>query len=421
MKKEKWLLKEIDKWGEESLISADTVRILKERYSSGKSANTLIVLFSIIGSILIGAGIILLAAKNWYYFPKSLKVIIAYLPLLVSQALSVYVVKVKYSSLAWRESVSILLSASVFTVVALVGQIFHFYGDFGAYVLACGLLVLPAIYILNAAAPLVVYYWTIINWAALDHSVQNAPILLGLFAAGALFVFLNRNSDSARLLYMTWITVIEGFAVSLLMGIILNSSLLLIALCYFTLLLSVEKLPESLLVPFKIAGTSGALITLAILTYESMWNYFSDAVRAGGMLLAGIMLIAALYFSIMTFRADRLKTLFAIALIFMCLARLSWSIFGLDTGPYDIILTFISNIVLFSIGVGFILHGVKNISLLTTNIGMTAICALIIMRFLDSGMDFLWRGIIFVVLGLAFLMANLKILNKKKTRSEGIL
>lgn len=64
MRKEKWLLNEIDLWIQDNLISEETASVLKDRYSSGKNLNLLMVLFSVIGALLIGTGIILIGAKN---------------------------------------------------------------------------------------------------------------------------------------------------------------------------------------------------------------------------------------------------------------------------------------------------------------------------------------------------------------------
>lgn len=45
---------------------------------------------------------------------------------------------------------------------------------------------------------------------------------------------------------------------------------------YFTLLLSVEDLPDPLQALFKATGLVGGLITVAVLTYEIMWKYLND-------------------------------------------------------------------------------------------------------------------------------------------------
>ena len=147
MKKEKWLLQEIDLWQQSSIINIETAAVLKERYTPKKNINYLILLFSIIGALLIGTGIILISAKNWYTFPIFIRVSLAFLPLALSQALAVYVMKFKYENVAWRESVAILMTASVFTVIAIIGQIFHLPNDYGVYILTCGMLSLPVIYV----------------------------------------------------------------------------------------------------------------------------------------------------------------------------------------------------------------------------------------------------------------------------------
>jgi uncharacterized membrane protein len=419
MKKEKWLLTEIDSWQQMALIDEKTAEALKELYTQKKNINTMILLFSIIGALLIGAGVILIGAKNWEYFPIPLRIGIAFLPLLASQALAVFTVKVKYGSLAWRESVAIFATAAVFTVIAMVGQIFHLPGDYDTYVLLCGLLSLPMIYVLDAASPLLVYYWTVLNWAALDNTPINAPILLGLFAIGALFVYLKKNETSARLSYMIWVTTIAGFALVLIMGNILDCSLLLAALCYFVLLLSIDGLPEPLLAPFKIIGALGGLVTTAILTYEDMWSYLDNQVDVGGSVMIGVMLAAILFFAALTFKRDKLKFLFVTSLTFLCILRFLWAMFDLSNSPYDFMLMCVSNLLMLAVGISFIVYGIKKGVLLQLNIGMTAICALIVMRFFDSNMDFFWRGVVFLLLGTVFLLVNVKILRMKKQSKQG--
>jgi len=420
MKKEKWLFKEIDSWQQAALIDEATAENLKNRYSQKKNINNLIVLFSIIGSVLIGTGIILILAKNWQFFPLFLRVIIAYLPLAVSQSLLVFVVKTKYESLAWRESIAILVTASVFTVNVMVGQVFHLPGDYGTYVLFCGLLSLPVIYILNAVSPLLVYYWTVLNWAALEQSVGNALILIGLFSLGVLYLFFKRRQINARFIYMVWLTVISGFALTLIMGIMLECSLLLAVLCYFVLLLSIEKLPEQLLAPFKIIGTVGGLVTTAILTYEGMWSYIEFSMNIESGIMICIMLAASLYFTVKVFKYDKLKFLFIAALILLSILRFIWATSNLNYTLFAVISIGISNLILLSIGVVFIVHGVRNSVLTHTNIGMISVCALIMMRFFDTELDFFWRGIAFLFLGVIFLLVNLKIIRAKKQSKQEV-
>ena len=418
MKKEKWLLREIDSWQQLALIDAQAAESLRNRYAPKKNANFLVVLFSIIGAALIGAGIILIGAWNWERFPVLLRVAIAFLPLLASQALAVYTVKVKYGSFAWRESVAVFSTAAVFAALALVGQIFHLPGDYAAYVLTCGLLSLPMMVLLNAASPLVVYFWAILNWGALEPSAFGPPVLFVLFTLGALFVWLRRNEATPRPVYMAWATVAAGFALVLIMGIQLDCDLVLVSLGYFALLLAAGGLPERLLPPLRIIGVLGGIVATAILTYQETWYYPADKLTAGGIVMVGALLLATLVFVAKTAKLDKPRFWFAALLLLLCALRFLWAALTLDKEPFDFIFMLISNLAMLLIGVGFIVFGAKNAALLQMNVGMAAICALIVMRFFDIDMDFLWRGIVFLLLGTAFLLANRRILRARKRAKQ---
>jgi len=421
MNKEKWMLQEIDQWQAQSMIDAETAMALRERYAGKKNSGMLIILFSIIGSLLIGTGIILIMARNWYFFPIFLRTALAFFPLVVSQGFAVYVIRRKRSSVAWRESVAILVTCSVFTAMALVSQIFHISNDYASYILQCGMLSLPMIYLLDAAAPLIVYYWTILNWAGLTHSPLNAILLFVLFALGCGYVYLKRKTVDTRLLYLIWITIPAGFLAVMIIGAMLDSSLLLLALCYFVLLLSVESLPEPLSAAFQSLGAVGSLVTLATLTYQNMWANVYDVIGAGGAAFAGLMLAVALFFVFSKPEMNKLKKLFILVLSVLCILRYIWILMELDYDAYPFVFMLISNIALAGIGIGFIVHGTRNIRLQTANIGMIILCFLIMIRFFDSNMDFLWRGVVFLVLGAAFLLVNLRLARiKKQTKDGGI-
>ena len=420
MNKEKWLLRELGAWREQSLIDAETAAILIDRYKPKKNTGFLIILFSVIGSLLIGAGIILIMAKNWYFLPFSLRVVLAFLPLAASQALDVYVVRRRRGSIAWREAAAILTTASVFTALALVSQIFHISGDLEAYLLTCGLLSLPMIYILDAAAPLAVYYWTILQWAAMGHTVFHALLAPVLYAGGALYVFLKRNAAGAGLIYLTWISLTAGFAGVIIIGSIVNSSLLLAVLCYFTLLLAVSGKPlrEQTLTPFNIIGGAGGLVTVAILTWRDMWGY-ADFRYIEGSILPGVMLIPAFVYASLSFRRDQLRSLLVFVLSALCAMRYLWMLLELDFWPYDLIFIIISNVVFAAIGIGLLIYGAARARLGMMNTGMAAVCVLIMMKFFDSDLDFLWRGVAFLVLGTLFLLINLRLQRTIKRKKDG--
>jgi uncharacterized membrane protein len=74
MNKAKWLLKEIDSWQHEGLVDAQTAEGLKRRYALKKNVGYMSALFPILGTLLIGGGVIMMLAKNWQHFPLSVRV-----------------------------------------------------------------------------------------------------------------------------------------------------------------------------------------------------------------------------------------------------------------------------------------------------------------------------------------------------------
>ncbi len=419
MRKEKWLLREIDAWQKESLLSGDAAQVLKDRYTPKKNTNLLVILFSIIGTLLIGTGIILIGAKNWYSFPLFLRAGIGFVPLIVSQGLMVFTILKRYNSVAWRESIAILNTAAVFATTAAIGQIFHTPSDDGTFILTCGLLAFPIMCLLNAASPLIVYYWSVLNWLAFNQLANNAVIMLVLIVLGALFVFFNRKHGGAKLQYMLWITVIAGFTAVLFIGSSFDQFGIFMIFCYFVMLLALESVNEEMLFPFKVVGVLGSLTMLSIMAYGVYWIdsfYYENGLMAG-VTLSAIMLLIAAVVTVWKFRRDFMKSVFTAAMIVMCIFSGIWTAADIgDTTYYLFLLLF--NISLLLLGVGFIVYGTKNASLITTNIGMASVCVWIVLKFLDSELDILWRGIVFLLLGIAFLLVNLQIIRTRKKQKK---
>ena len=123
------------------IIAEDTAQKIEAFYKTKQSSpeNKLFVLFSILGAILVGAGVILIIAHNWDELPRFSKVIFAFMPLVIAQFLCVYTLLKKKGNIAWSESVSVLCFFTVGACISLVGQIYNLYGNFPLFLLTCRL------------------------------------------------------------------------------------------------------------------------------------------------------------------------------------------------------------------------------------------------------------------------------------------
>ena len=414
----KWLLNEIELWRNENIINTESAEILKTRYSGKTNANTLTIIFSILGSLLIGTGIILILAKNWYFMPTTLKVILSVLPLITGQGLAVFTVLKKYDSLAVREGVAIFYTAGVFSSLAMISQSFHLAYDFEAYILACGLLVLPIIYILDAVSPLAVYFYAIINWggvaATQSSQLLYAACLLLFFGLGLLYVILHRkNPKDIRHIYTIWVSVIAGFALITVIAVLMNLDQLdfyILYLTYFAFLFAFDKNRDGPLLPYKLFGVLGGLAIMMIMSFSWEGYYFfaSDNIIIAVVPIAGILLLG-----VRNYKEDLQKLLFLSALLLFALILIISSYTG---GGYFVAIA--ANLIAGAIGVGFILTGAREADLPITNLGMLVTCGLILMRFFDENIDFLYRGVAFLVLGGLFLLINFRMMKKRKSAQK---
>ena len=421
MKKEKWLLKEIESWQESQIISEETANTLRTMYQPKKSIGLLIVLFSIIGSLLIGMGIVLVSANNrWYSLPLPVKTFIGFLPLLISQIVVLYVYKYKMNSIAFRESAALLNMAGVFASIALVGQIFHLPGDFTNYLLVCGILFLPTMLVMNAISPLIIYYWTSINGGIYFSDEFGIVISIMMFVIGALFALKKCRTKGGKSTYLSLITIISAFALILVSALKCDCDLTIILYGYALLLLSASPRLKGCEKVFSVVGKLCFLILTFVVTYQGLWGYNAEFDSVVFLIMTILLILFAIAFFLKNIIAKK-YCLFSIATVVLLILRGIWCIFGLTVAPFDLIFKVVCNLILLVLSVFCIFDGARKIDLYNANVGMVTLCTLIVLRFFDSKLPLSARGVVFLILGAGFLLFNLYLVKtKKKIKEETI-
>ena len=109
------------------VISQDTADKMQAYYQSkkGKSQNRLFAVFGVLGSLLVGLGIILILAHNWDELSRNVKSFIAFVPLVLAQIVCGFVLFKKQESIAWRESSATFLFVAIASSISLVAQIYN--------------------------------------------------------------------------------------------------------------------------------------------------------------------------------------------------------------------------------------------------------------------------------------------------------
>ena len=192
---------------------------------SVRTSKTLFMVFSILGSLFVGAGVIILMVALWDKFPNIMKATVSFLPLLLGQAGAVYTYKKKFDNIAWREGASILWGAGVTATVGLLSMVLELHLGALMCLLIDAVLILPILCFFKVVSPLVFYYGFSIagSIGVLEYTrneILTTIIMVALVGVGLLFTFFNRkNVPDARYEYSTWISVIATCTLVLVVSI----------------------------------------------------------------------------------------------------------------------------------------------------------------------------------------------------------
>ncbi|HPN85140.1 MAG TPA: DUF2157 domain-containing protein [Victivallales bacterium] len=186
-KERKWLLQEIEKWLKDHIIDqsqADRIISLYPEEKSSKNWGALI--FSVIGVIIFGLGIILLFAYNWHAIPKYAKLATIFSFLLAAHAGGFYFKSKGEKFSAVSESMFALGTMFFGSGIWLISQIYnideHYPNAFivwgaGALLLAWSL---PSV-VQGAMASVLFVIWNSFENFGFDSKINIAPLLILAF------------------------------------------------------------------------------------------------------------------------------------------------------------------------------------------------------------------------------------------------
>lgn len=150
------------------LEPAQLHRIQHEYLNRQKGTSRVFLIFALIGVTFIGAGILSLFAFNWSMFPRELKAVIAFLPLLGVQFLLYNKIHTGASDL-WIKALTLALGIAFLCTLGLVFQAYQLSCSLLSILTAGFLLMLPVIYLLDG------YYLAILYLAGICFLGHASP------------------------------------------------------------------------------------------------------------------------------------------------------------------------------------------------------------------------------------------------------
>jgi len=441
----KWLYEELPVLISKGILTQDTAAEIRkyygETYGETEERNWLkimIAIFGTLGAILIGGGIILIFAKNWDALSVPARTVLSFTPLIISQLLGFYVIVKKSGSMAWKEGISAFIALSVGAAISLIGQTYNISGDRTAFTITWMLLIVPLVYIFDAFTPSLIYLVGITFWAGFEQSEGGYAalywVLLGILAPYIIKAF--KNTDSDRSVLVLWALCLN-LCVSL--GIVVEKVLpglwIVIYSSFFSILFLLERTyrhkTDSLgQRPFKITGTIGILVISILLTFEGFWEdigwheyrhdaRFNELAGVVDYILVILLLLGAIYLFLRNLNTKNTKntenTENTITLVYGSAALLSVLCYVLASEYGDgAISVILYNVYIFVIGVNTIVYGIRNKHMGITNGGLLIISLLITVRFFDTDMPFMVKGLSFIMVGIGFIVSNVMLIKKQK-------
>lgn len=419
------LLKELPALERDGLITAEQAVRIRARYANApdQGSDRMLLIFSLLGSLLVGLGIILIVAHNWDDFSRTARTLLAFLPVLLGQGLVAFTLLRRASSVAWREGSSVLLACGLCACVALISQIYHISGDLSGYLLTCSVLLLPLLYLPGSVVVALAYLGMITwyggtvrfeHWSAYERPWSLIPLL-----AAAVPFYLRQARTGGTSIGFWWSSLFMALAVGIGsqffhtdMGIHHALGLMALAAAY-TLVPWLHAGRELRTWPWVLVGGATMLIVCFVCSFRAPWNdalHFGDGAHRDAV---GIGIEVAIGCAAYVFALKHRKPLERWPYPEGWWLFLGCYLVGLASPGLAAILM---NVALLVIGVFTVKAGTEQNSLRRMNLGLTVLGATIMLRFFDSDLSFVVRGLVFVAIGSGFLYMNLRMVRNRKQR-----
>lgn len=408
-----------------------------------KQKNRIKITLAVVGSIFVASGLAILFFGFWQDFSISLQTAFSVIPMLAGQAVALYTYLKRKDNLSWCESASIVWTIGTVATIALVDGVHNISWSYTDYLVIDSVLLIPILFIFGSVVPLAFYYYMSVHIATVGNW-QNLLFSLLFFAIGILYTYyLSRDKDDVRGKITQWITMIAsipqmavliyaGFNVGILAE---SMSVLFAGLLSFFLCVYIVSMDNTVVTspykPISAIGICGTMLALSLGTMFDAPSMIGDNLI--GFVISIVLYIAVPLIVVTVKREDFEDEPFKIAKIVIPFIMIVLSfvyalveelyvepVVSWDTKYliYDIIY-YIGAALSIAFGGMLVYQGVKEIKILTINLGLLTVFAQLLGIYSNIGDNnmFIFGGLL-VIFGGAIIFINWKMLSIKKSRQE---
>lgn len=406
-----------------------TLETQKPNYNS-----TLMIVFSILGSLLAGVGVVLIFVTFWQKMPMFIKAVLSFLPLIAGQTAGVYVLTKKRDKLPWCEGAGVLWTAGIAATLAMIYNIFNLEIYWHTVLIIVSLCIIPVIGLLKSVAPLVVYYACAIIWLCAAASGETLYMMLFLvallLAGGCLFTsrLVKKENKSIRSLYSHWVSVVAAVAFAVILGGMSYyfdfyiSAAGAVGICL--LLLSLKD--SDIAMPYRIPG----LVITNFMLFASGAIYYGNIERENeNIVFTFIYCLAVLCFGIYAgFAKTKSKDKFFS--YYILVSTVSFLVFSITPyffpdnyaalGNKDEIFKAVMKIIAVIANILLMISGAREKKLASINLGFISVSALTLLFVYQSGLSMIANGFLLLIFGGVLLAINFR-LSRQNSKKDVVI
>ncbi len=401
-----------------------------------KQKNRIKVTLAVVGSIFVASGLAILFFGFWQEFSLSLQTAFSVIPMLAGQGFALYTYFKRKDSPSWRECAGIIWTIGTVATIALVDGVHNISWSYTDYLVIDSVLLIPILFIFSSVVPLAFYYYMSVHIATVG-TWQNLLFSLLFFAVGVLFAYyLSRDKDDVRGKIAQWITMIAsipqmvvlifaGFRVEILTesSAVLFAGLLSFFLCVY--IASIDNVAvTSPLKPISAIGICAAMLGLSMGPIFDVPYMISNVLMS---FVVSVVLCVGIPLVVVTIKREEFEDEpFKIAKIVIPFVMIAfvfiYAILENTISNHYIlnnVVFYIASVLTTAFGGMLVYQGVKEIKILTINLGLVTVFAQLLGIYSYNGEDniFIFGGLL-VVFGASIIFVNWKMLSIKKSRQE---
>lgn len=404
---------EIANWLKEGLITTETANILLRRYPDKKRSMTQTL--ALLGSVLLGTGVILFFAANWEVMPRLLKISVVMLSFTLSYFVGYYLrykkgtyPKVGYALICLG---SILYGAAIW----LIAQIFHIEAEAGMGFFMWFLGVIPVAYYFSSSINLTLALVNLAAWFLAGHYPLGwAYVVFPLLLLAAIFPLTILKRDKFNFVlaiiaaYIWFIPLgvkMSGVRFSFQLGMV---SLLLLSLILYQLVLVLRNksfFAENFLLSLSLMGL---FASLASFTFHDFLDNFNDSFQLEYFPI--LLIVSLVVLLVLKIKSKRItKEDLPLALLYLCLFLF---LPNLSNNSFLLIL---NNVLLFVFALISIYYGYLIRRPIIFNLSIVLFAAAIVIKYFDYFFALMPRSMFFMSGGILLLLGSFLLEHKRRS------